>query len=329
MLKDLQIRKSELSEAGKRLGLSDDGRRRLQEQEESDYHLAMALYQISFQRLTLPNEPQGRTVSAFLRLPCFRLLAVEQTFTFTLTLGSRRIACALQPDALLYRDSDQTLWCIDYKTCAETPTIRLQTCSTEQQTLHYLHGLSVLLPDLRSLFSLPETTKVGGMTHIAFRKPTIRLSGEDRAYTVNTRTLKTGPNKGQIRTEKVYEGEPLFSNYIRRCEEWLTGTGSYLHLADERKLNPSLNLSTVFYDRVDRCLWDRYHARMSHVASFVTRDPWPSNFPDNPASLRGLGGKLSPYLPFYTEPPSKWPQIIARDFLIRHRDADLLELDND
>jgi hypothetical protein len=324
-------REAELKVIARHLLLSPEGQMRLLHEERKDFDLAMATSDVGFYRLQVPGQPPGTTVHTYLRGPNFKLLATEERLSFTYKAGEIKAPCLFTPDALLFNPSTKTLWCIDYKTCSESPTLRLQTCSVEHQTLMYLHGLSLLLESgvLHQKYQLPRDTTLGGMIHIAFQKPGIRLSGEDRDFELEVKVMKAGPRKGQEVTEKKFYGEPRYENYIERVTHWLKGTGPYEHERANREQSPPVNMSTVFYDRIDGSRWSRYHARMSYVARLAMMDPVPGYFPDNPSSLRGMGGTLSPYLPFYTEPVERWPEIVARDFIVKHRDEDVLESAHD
>ncbi len=323
----LNNRLAELRQLSAYAGLSADKTNQILADEKSDFDLAMATYDVSFLRLSLPGHRPGTTVASYLNAPHLRTLSCEKLYTVECPnpSGSGTITLCCQPDRLVYNEQAGNVWIWDYKTCAESPTVRLQTCTVEQQTFQYMHVIHTLLQENPDALGVPRGTTLGGMGHIAAQKPTIRLSGNDRDFEIETRTLTRGPNKGQERTEKNYYGEPKFSNYLRRVADWLQGTGEYAHEAPAREADPCINMSTVYFAAIDKGQWARYHARIQQTAKYATCHPWPCNFPDNPSSLRGQGGKLSPYLPFYTEPVEKWPDIVARDFLIRHRDEALLE----
>lgn len=326
-----EARAVELQQIAAHLALSPMATAHLVENERKDFDLAMATAAVGFYQLQVPGQPPGTTVHSFIRNPNFRVLAAEKRLQFTYRNESIEADTLFTPDLLLFNTHTKTLWAIDYKTCKESPTLRLQTCSVEHQTLLYLHGLAVLLEEgeLGRMFDLPPGTTIGGMIHIAFRKPGIRPSGEDRDFELEVRTLKAGPRRGQEVTEKKFYGEPRFENYIKRAAHWLRGDGPYEHERASREQDPSVNISTVYFNRLDGHHWSRYHNRMTYVARLATLDPVPGYFPDNPSSLRNTGGSLSPYLPFYTEPVGKWPEIIARDFIIKHRDEDVLESAHD
>lgn len=326
----LADRLAELRQLCTHMGVSADRTAQILADEQSDFDLALATYEVSFLRLQLPGHAAGMTVARYLNSAPFRTVSIENLYSIEVNdpdFPTITIAC--QPDRLLLNTQNNQLWIVDYKTCAESPTLRLQTCTSEQQTLQYMHVIATLLRENPSALDVPPGTTLAGMIHIAAQKPSIRLSGNDRDFTISTRTLTRGPRRGQEVTEKEYFGDPKFSNYLRRVEEWLTGTGEYQHEAPSRTTDPCINLSTVYYGGVDKGMWSRYHTRVRQAARYATCDPCPANFPDNPSSLRGQGGKLSPYLPFYTEVVEKWPGIVARDFLIRHRDEALLETARD
>lgn len=326
----LDDRLVELRQLAAHMGLSADRTASILADEESDFALALALYSVAFLKLQLPGYAPGMTVARYLNGSHFRTVSIENLYTVEVRdpdMGT--LTLAAQPDRLLLNTSNNHLWLVDYKTCQESPTTRLQTCTSEQQTLQYMHVISTLLQENPEALDVPRGTALGGMIHIAAQKPSIRLSGNDRDFTISTRTLTRGPRRGQEVTEKEYFGEPKFDNYLNRVKEWLEGVGEYQHEAPLRATDPCVNMSTVHFGAVDRGMWARYHARIRQVARYATCEACPANFPDNPSSLRGQGGTLSPYLPFYTETVEKWPGIVARDFLIRHRDEALLETARD
>lgn len=313
----LQTRQEEIRSIGLHLGLSAQKIQDLIDEEVESFDLASVTFQCCLYKVPLPGHRSPTTLSDLLRTYTF--VCAEEVFQYR-PEEWRPYDPPLyaQPDAILV-DAANAIWIIDWKTCTEATTLRLQLCSIEQQTLQYLDVIKNALAagDPR----LPKNATLGGMIHIACQKPSIRMSGEDRDFTISTKVLKGGPNKGQERTERVFHGEPRFANYVERVTRWMLGIGEYLDKAAERAANPVINTSTIHFRSIDADRWARYNARIEVARQYATCEPFPGNFPDNPNSLRQMGGKLSPYLPFYTEPVSKWPSLIASGgFIITHRD---------
>ncbi len=121
--------------------------------------------------------------------------------------------------------------------------------------------------------------------------------------------------------EKVYMGEPDPNRFVDRLKDCYLGEGDYLAEAEERRLNPPVNMSftsaTIMHDKD----WlTEYYDCVDYVYSHATRDPFPGNF--LPPDLRDVRGKE--YAPFFTNPPAQWPEIIAKNhFITARRESDV------
>ena len=71
----------------------------------------------------------------------------------------------VQPDLLLYNKINNKLWVVDFKTCASSPHLRLQTCPWEFQTQHYFHTIrdEAIHGDLFKVLDLPSNTELAGV----------------------------------------------------------------------------------------------------------------------------------------------------------------------
>lgn len=217
------------------------------------------------------------------------------------------------------------VWIVDLKTCAESPDVRLSTCRLEWQGRHYANVFS-LVQD-RDPSQLPEELRDAdllGVMHIAIQKPLLRFGAEDCPFVETTKTLKSGPRKGQTVVErKATSDEPLITNYIERCRDWYLGTGRYAHLAGEVAANPRVNYSYVSrHALLAPDLQAEYLRRLRQVFVNAIADPHPDNYVRDPAGLRSYG-RLSRWAPFYVEPIEAWPALVgALSLHVRMRDED-------
>src|SRR6185312_8257420 len=76
-----------------------------------------------------------------------------------------------QPDALILLGD--VLWIVDFKTCEESPKVRLETCPFEFQTRHYLAIASKIFGAIKAKYKLADKVTFGGMIHVCIQKPTI------------------------------------------------------------------------------------------------------------------------------------------------------------
>ena len=256
---------------------------------------------------------QYGTAYDFLRQRSFRCLGTELGLRLRIAglTGNRPFITACRLDMLLYNEEQNTLWIPDWKTCAEPTDIRLSTAPLEFQTWHYLKVVGLLLskPELIRKWGLKPDAKLGGMIHIAVQKPTISFGSKDRPFREETRALKSGPRKGQLTTERIYEGEPSYPNYIARVKDWYLARGEYTHLASERLGIPPVNISftksAVLLDpKVDN--W--YHGILKRLANASQCAAHLDQFPPSARHLREYG-RLDQYAPFYDAPMEDWPRL--------------------
>lgn len=319
-------RLEELKEISRSQGITGDPARSILDREQRDFLCAMGW----FDAAKLVTVPHGYgNIPAALRAAHFKHLGSELEITY-LDPSWPGTPLVVTIDDLLYHQSQDTLWIVDWKSCDESPKIRLASCPLEHQTWLYSYVLSEDLRDpassLRTRFSLPASTKFGGFIHVAVQKPTIDICSKDCNYTLTDFTPSRGKNKGITRQEKEHYGEPRLENYIARCREWYLGEGEYANLAAERADDPPVNFSfTHALLLSDPDFLDRFRARMNLIHQYATCRPWPSNFPENPSSIRPYG-TLSNFAPFYLSSIAHWPEVVQRNgFIISHRDDRTLE----
>lgn len=242
-------------------------------------------------------------------------------------------------DLLYLNKISNSLVIVDAKSTAKATSVRLAGCAWEYATLHYIHLLHHALQNglLRRLYpDLPAEVKVGGMIHVAFEKPGIRLSDQDRDYEDVDFTPSKGPNKGITRKERRWSGEPKFSNYQRRVQDWVFARNDYLHLRTERSSDPVVNMSwTPAFSSdaspipgvLDEVRYPHFRHKYDIIARYATASPEPHNFPVNDQTL------VDPFSKRYTAwgalaatRPAQWPDVIRQERLVTtHREDPLHE----
>ena len=299
----IELRLEELRRYGKTAGQSSELIREILVREEKDARTAWAWFSAA---TSVPFAPDGtNTLAAWIR----EIDVVSQEPML------RWNDCVIQPDALIkFRNDPDTLWIVDFKTTSASPIERLQACPIEFQTQHYFHVMSQLP------LSEYSAKRIGGVMHIAVQKPTIEFGLKDRAFTLDTSPLKSGPRKGEPRNEKIYVGEPDPHFYEGRCYQWYVGEDEYLHLAQERATNPCVNFSfTSSTHLLDSKLIAQYNSRLEFCRSYANREPYPDNF-EMGDPIQGMG-QASPYLPFMLTDPVVWPDVVrGENFVQRDRD---------
>jgi len=131
-----------------------------------------------------------------------------------------------------------------------------------------------------------------------------------------------GPNKGTFRQEKRYFGEPKHTNYLKRVQDWMRGTGEYANLAPERAADPTVNLSFSSTHEVLDCeLGATYAERLDFVYDLATREATPENFQISTSALRNKRTRKANWMaPFAVCTPDKWPELVRSQGLgVRHR----------
>lgn len=233
------------------------------------------------------------------------------------------VDCVAQPDLLLYHKVQDKVWIVDLKSTALDPVDRLSTITHEFQPFHYMSVVNSAIRDgsFHVATGLSPSATLGGIIHIAIRKPSIEFGMRDRPWHLDTTPLKSGPRKGQPRNEKIYLGEPSLPNYIQRCTDWYLAQEDYAHLEPEWAASPPVNVShTTASLLTDPWHQAQHHARLAVIDKYRTLMPDPTLFPAGP-SLLTPSGKPHTYAPFITTPPSQWGDIMAGgEFIIARRD---------
>lgn len=293
----LKTRLEELKTACDSLGIIGQKKVEILQREEKDYQVA----QVWWQAIMSCTEPNAK---AFLE--SFRCLGTEVGVRTIYRLGQAPIILAGIFDRLMLNEGDDSLWIADYKTTDEAPTIRLATAPVEFQSIQYLTILALLLEEdwFLELYDLRPDTKVGGIIHVAFQKPSIDFCSKDRDF-----NLIKGP-RGAIKKE--YVGEPKLSNFTVRVRDWIMGEGEYLHLQPDIQREPRVNWSIIDAGLLlDDNRLKRYARDLEWLSSLANRPAYPANFRQASHHLREYG-KVSSWLPFYLNHPREWPDLIRR-----------------
>lgn len=304
----------ELRDVCKQMGVSGDKVREMVAREEQDARTSIAWFNAALQ---VPDG-SGKTLGQRFAEDW---TVVEQEPE--IKVGDRLI----QPDCIL-RDKAGKLWIVDFKTTSMSTNARLQTCPLEFQTQHYFHTLLEAMElDSPELALQWGSDKVGGVLHIAVRKPSIEFGLKDRPFTLDESPFKSGPRKGEPRNERIYTGEPDPYLYEQRCLDWYLGRGEYSHFEPERLTDPCIAISTTSAELLlAEDLKTEYHDRLSFIRKYTQRPSQPSEFEIGDPVVQH--GTPSPYLPFHMVEPGKWPELIlAEGFLQRDRDTHT-EIDN-
>jgi len=85
-------------------------------------------------------------------------------------------------DHLYYNPNTNQIWDLDFKTTSKSCIDRLKQAPYEFATLAHLTILEHHLTSLAATYDLPASVSVGGMIHVALRKPTITLGQRDRPH---------------------------------------------------------------------------------------------------------------------------------------------------
>ena len=298
----------ELRDVAKTLGTSSDKIREIVAREEQDARVSIAWFNAA---LEVPDG-SGRTIAQRFRED-WQIVEQEPEIAFK--------DCLIQPDCLV-RDKAGKLWVVDFKTTSMSTNARLQTCPLEFQTQHYFHTmLNRTAADPAAAAQWSDPDRIGGVLHIAVRKPSIEFGMRDRPFTMDLSPFKSGPRKGEPRNEKIFHGEPDPYLYEQRCLDWYIGRGEYLHHEPERLTDPCVAISTTSAELLlSPEAKAEYNARLSFVRRYREQAAEPGNYEIGDPVVQH--GTPSPYLPFHMIEPGKWPDLILTEgFLQRDRDT--------
>ena len=326
IMEDLLLnRMGELRDSCRDIGIMGEQQDAIIEREERDMRSSVAWYEAAKEIPCI----EGKTFVEFFSNPQWHRLGTEFRLITSIRTDDRArpIKCICQPDLLLYHKKQNSVWIIDLKSTAISPKMRLSGVGLEFQCEHYMFSVNELLKtgQIQQAFNLPSDAKLGGMIHLAIRKPTIDFGMKDRDFTIDMTPLKSGPRKGLPRNTKVYEGEPRFENYLSRCEEWYQAKGEYEGKEAEWAEDPPVNMSFTHNTLVeDPAINKRYRDRIRLVQHYAIVDPYPENFPMQ--DKVAYQGKFTTYSPFMLSPVAEWPGLIQSEgFTLRRRDDPIPE----
>lgn len=314
-------REEELRRIGRALGLGDSTISDLLEREKKDLNCAWGWFDAASQlKCIIPPGVPGAV----------RQTLAEYTGPLTLLDAEPRLVSSYrdslvvaQPDAIAINPAG-VIWIIDFKTCEESPKVRLETCPVEFQSRHYLAIAKAILPGIIAHYHLDPGATLGGIIHICVQKPTIDFGQNDRNFQTREKIITRGKNVGEVRIEKEYEGEPRLENYIERCGRWYRGDAEYLDKKPEREAAPPVAVSYTNVSIMTPDFWTEYEDQIDFIRHFQKCAPEPSNFFRTRNGMVTYGGKLSDYAPLFVSHPTQWIELISKQRLMAvDRDPDL------
>jgi len=152
--------------------------------EERAAHAAWAYFEAVTSLRSHPSPSLACGILPYLDRPNFQTLATEVSLSYTDHANFPKCPLVCRIDRLVYNHKTNRIWILDWKTCTSSTHDRLQTCTIENQTRHYLYILYYLIQEgvIQDRYHLPSSAKCGGMMHIAIQKPTIKFGQRDRPY---------------------------------------------------------------------------------------------------------------------------------------------------
>jgi|GEM_PF-6967555 len=331
----IAARQAELTTVCDTLNIHGDSRKAILRREEEDAHTVATWYSAE-RRVPIGNGP---CFSRFLCNPNIQILGREVGLRIKNPFHADLPPLAGRIDLLYLNRITNELVVLDIKSTSLTTSARLAGCGWEYGTLHYIWLLEESLKAglIHDRFpDLPTDVRVGGMVHVAFEKPKIRLSNEDRDFVVVEQTVSRGKNKGQVRTEKQFDGLPQFRNYLRRVQDWALAENDYLHLRAERSLDPVINMSWTHARAtpqntkpgvLDPARLRHFQLKHDLIAHYATVEPEPHNFPVDHLSLVDRdSNRHTAWGALAVSSPSQWPTLIRQQRLVTvHREDPLHE----
>lgn len=285
---------------------------------EKDAKFAFAMW-MAFREAELPCG--GTPYQTFFNSSRYRVLDKEPRLIYPLRTASviAQVPLVAQPDALLYEPGTKEIWIVDFKTTSMDPSERLFLCPNDAQTQHYLYVATHMLAELQEEYDLPEDSVIGGMIHVAIKKPGFNWTRKTRKWCdqiEERKEITRGPNKGTFRTEKKPVGEPKLSNYIAAVKDYILCRGDY---EDEA---PKIDVSTTTHGEFLGTRITQYWRRLDRVLLASCSRDIPAHW-IRPSNLTEFG-KLTTYAPFSLLPQEQWEDIIVNDnFEVQHRDPDI------
>lgn len=263
---------------------------RMQNEMEQNLLLARAMA-ANYQR-RYPVDPQYKTI------------AVEET----ITVRHSRLPLLMEGtlDRVLEEVSTGDLWIRDYKTLSNTKSSTGRVASVEWDPQSRIYRLLAA--------SKYADRKVRGFILSVIKKPEIRLSAADRDFELVERVLTRDSSKGRkgdVITEKVYHGPPLFENYLRRVNDWYDAVGDYADKRDEWVEDPPILEAWVRFD--EPLMAREFQSLLAEVGRACRAKPMLHKYYRN-AKACVIGRWQCEFLPLCRSRPATWKTMIGDQF---------------
>jgi hypothetical protein len=157
----------------------------------------------------------------------------------------------------------------------------------------------------RLLTKLHTGTEPTGFILDILTLPNIKLASEDRAFTEEQHTLKSGPRKGEVELRRNYNGPPLFSNYLTRCRKWYGDNGK----------EPLTSMAIMFNEPL---LSREFGNSLIYTFKSLTQPAIPENYPRDITShgCVSLYGNVCDYYPLCKTPPHSWDELLENEYQV-------------
>lgn len=210
-----------------------------------------------------------------LQNPPFRTIATEAIFIYWHP-DFPRVPIVGQIDRLLFDESTNLLWIVDYKFTGGSRNFRALTCPIEYQTRTYLTLIEGTLPDLITKYELPANTRLGGMKHVIIAMPTIGFGMKDRTYKWVSEGKKSGKSGSVVQQAKGWVGS--VQDTKRSAVVFLNGDGitedeakEWLHTETEKAPEKEFS-GEPSWEMYSKRVMDWYRGRGEHVKNSVDFD---------------------------------------------------------
>lgn len=224
--------------------------------------------------------------------PTHKVIFKEQYFQTTLAFYPFPMIIGGTLDRVILNEEDGSFWIRDYK-------------STSRPIEELLAGYrwSAQLWFYKLLFELTQDKPCRGFILDVVQTPSIKLSGEDRDFTLQE--ITKGKNKGE--PKKVYEGEPKFENYLARCKRWYA----------DNKDSTCRSFCEMFPSRLYRTLPPDLHWNMGRACQSLPAEINPDLWPrDMTGSACKSFSRICDYYPLCNSAQEGWPILIPADYTV-------------
>ncbi len=237
----------------------------------------------------------------------FKVLAKETEMGAILRLGEDNMFAHLVGtiDKLVLDTKTDLIWIRDTKTSGDDAAMTLTGYQFGLQLQIYKILANIWLAEQKEFPELDNNRTVDGFIVDFLQTPGIILSAKDRDFTEHDHVLKSGPRKGQVEKRRIYEGDPLFENYLERCKQWYKENG------DEAAKSFAVRFAGPMISQ--ELLND---LRVATVYSMVEADP--ANFGrDLTGDTCKQWRRVCPYYDLCSSPVGSWEAIVADKYEVR------------